>query len=251
VNLLLAASLVLGGVFGQQVAPHQVQIGLSAEGRPLYGYWLGDGPTAVVVIGGIHGRPEGNSSDLVWQMLNWFAGTGLPSRRVSLLLMPEANPDGLADGTRELADGVDANRNFPTLDWTASTYAAGRRLPDGGGNRPLSEPETVALAGVIQHVHPAVVVSYHSAGGFVMGGPLAERSNLLDLFADASAYPIEPFVAYPVTGDFAQWCDEIGIPTIEVELSDHLDPEQDRNLAGVSAVLQALSAGVATIDRSY
>jgi hypothetical protein len=58
-------------------------------------------------------------------------------------------------------------------------------------------------------------------------------------------------VAYPVTGDFAQWCDEIGVPTIEVELSDHADPERDRNLAGVWAVLQAVSAGVAAIDPSY
>jgi hypothetical protein len=95
------------------------------------------------------------------------------------------------------------------------------------------------------------VISYHSAGGFAMGGPLAERSGLLDLFADASTYPVEPFVAYPVTGDFAQWCDEIGVPTIEVELSDHADPERDRNLAGVWAVLQAVSAGVAAIDPSY
>jgi hypothetical protein len=95
------------------------------------------------------------------------------------------------------------------------------------------------------------VVSYHAVGGFVMGGPAAERSGLLNVFAEASAYPIEPFVAYPVTGDFARWCDELGIPTIEVELTDRVDPELDRNLGGVTAVLGALGSRLAAIDPSY
>jgi murein peptide amidase A len=251
VHLLLAGWLLLGSLVAQQVAPRQLHLGFSAEGRPIDGYWLGDGPIPVLVVGGLHGRPEGNSSDLVWQLLNRFVQIGLPSRRVSLLLLPDANPDGLADNRRELADGVDPNRNFPTSDWTVSTYAAGRELPDGGGRGPLSEPETVTLAGAIARFRPAAVVSYHAAGGFVMGGPAAQRSGLLDVFADATAYPIEPFLAYPVTGDFAQWCDELGIPTIEVELIDHAHPELDRNFAGVTAVLGALGSRLAAIDPSY
>jgi murein peptide amidase A len=38
-----------------------------------------------------------------------------PPRGVQLWLVPELNPDGVAAGTRQNADGVDLNRNFPYL----------------------------------------------------------------------------------------------------------------------------------------
>jgi len=65
---------------------------------------------------------------------------------------------------------------------------------------------------------------------------------MLAAYADNSGYPARQFVAYPVTGDFAQWCDDLGIPTVEVELSDHFNPELDRNLAGIEAALQEIVA---------
>jgi protein MpaA len=229
-------------LFAQQAEPRQLHLGLSAEGRPIDGYWLGaPNASAVIVVGGIHGRPEINSSDLVWRLLDHFAELGVPPH-VSVLFVPEANPDGIAEGTRELTDGVDPNRNFPTPDWQPGTFGPGKWLPDGGGGWPLSEPETVALARVVERVHPAALLSYHSAGGVAMGGEASERAGLLATYSEVSGYPARPFVAYPVTGDFAQWCDDIGIPTLEVELTDHVDPEVDRNLLGVQAVLDRLSS---------
>jgi len=155
VGVALAAWLLIGGL----LEPRQLTYGRSAEGRPLNAYWLGAGSAAVMIVGGIHGRPEINASDLVWQLLDYFVGEpeALP-RGVKLLFVPEPNPDGLADGTRELADGVDPNRNFPTSDWVPDTYGPGNWLADGGG----------------------------------------------------------------------------------AQLTDHFDPEVDRNLAGVEAVLQSL-----------
>src|SRR5438552_618277 len=158
--------------------PKQVQLGQSQEGRPILAYTLGDGPPALLVIGGIHGAPEINSSALVWQLLTYFADEpdAMP-QGVSLVFVPEANPDGIADGTRELADGIDPNRNWPTEDWSPDTYAPGGRwLEGGGGEEPLSEPETIALAAFIEHTRPVSILSYHSAAGIAMGGPAAERS---------------------------------------------------------------------------
>jgi murein peptide amidase A len=249
---LALASLLLSTLLAQPAGGRPVHLGTSGEGRPLTGYWLGTGPDTLIVVGGIHGRPEANSSALVWQLLDYFesGGSALPPR-LQLLFVPEANPDGLANGSRELADGVDPNRNFPTADWTPGTYGPGRWLPDGGGGWPLSEPETIALAQMIERIHPAAVLSYHSAAAIATGGASAQSSGLLDVYAEVSGYPPRQFAAYPVTGDFAQWCDEIGIPTIEVELSDHFDSELDRNRVAVQAVLDQLMANTAGSDPSY
>jgi protein MpaA len=241
-SLIVAGWLLASSLYAQQLAPRQVQLGVSREGRALNGYWLGTGPQPVIVVGGIHGRPERNASELVWNLLEYFTTeTGALPRTQSLLFVPEANPDGMADGTRELSDGIDPNRNFPTADWAQGTYGPGKWLRDGGGDWPLSEPETVALAQMIERLHPIAVFSYHSAAGIAMGGATSEADGMLAAYAEASGYPAQQFMAYPVTGDFAQWCDEIGIPTVEVELTDHFDPELDRNLAGVQAVLATLA----------
>src|SRR5438128_91320 len=83
-----------------------------------------------------------------------------------------------AASTGELADGVDPNRNFPTRDWRPATYGPGKWLADGGGEDPLSEPETVALANLIERVHPVAVLSYHSAAGIAMGGTAAVSTDM-------------------------------------------------------------------------
>jgi murein peptide amidase A len=240
---VLAACCLAGAMVGTSGVPSQVHLGDSSQGRPIDGYLLGSGPATAVIVGGIHGRPELNASELVWQMLEYFEDdpAAIP-HGLELLFVPEANPDGLAAGTRELADGVDPNRNFPTHDWSPATYGPGKWLADGGGDGPLSEPETVALANLVERLHPVAVLSYHSAAGVAMGGPAAESAGMLAAYADHSGYPARQFVAYPVTGDFAQWCDDLGIPTVEVELSDHADAELERNLAGMQAALEEIVA---------
>ncbi|HEV7665091.1 MAG TPA: M14 family zinc carboxypeptidase, partial [Chloroflexota bacterium] len=228
-----------------QPTPRQVHVGRSGEGRPIDAYLLGDGPLPILIIGGMHGAPELNSSAVVWEMLDAFASSE-PALQpgVALVFLPEANPDGLADGTRELADGVDANRNWPTADWRPETYGPGGTwLADGGGDQPLSEPETVALAEFVARLQPIAVFSYHSAAGIAMGGSASDRTGLLAAYAAASGYPTSNFLAYPVTGDFAQWLDEQDIPTVEVELTDHWRSEVERNLAGVQAVLERIIVG--------
>jgi protein MpaA len=77
-----------------------------------------------------------------------------PLDDVDLWLVPDANPDGRAAGTRRNAHGVDLNRNFPH-----------RWRPLGGafysGQRPASEPETRALMRLIRRVKPAVTIWFH------------------------------------------------------------------------------------------
>ena len=221
----------------------QVRIGASAEGRPIDVYIVGQATHEVLVVGGIHGAPEANTSVLVWDLLSTFASQPqLMPPNLDIAFVPQANPDGLADGTRELADGVDPNRNWPTPDWSPDSFGPDGYLAAGGGPQPWSEPETRALAAFVQQSHPVAVLSYHSAEGLVMGGPNARALGLFDAYVEASGYIGGYFIAYSVAGDFAQWLDDdSNIPTIEVELPDHANADVERNLAGVLAVVQRVA----------
>jgi protein MpaA len=226
------------GVIGSQV------IGFSSQGRPLTVYQLGTGLRSVLVVGGIDGGTESNTTGLVDQLLERLPDApDLLHAGFVLLLLPAINPDGLASGTRMLADGVDANRNWPTADWTPDTYVAGPTLiPGGGGAYPWSEPETRALAAYVQRVRPSLIVSYHSAAALVMAGPAARAIGLDRLYAGIAGYAWGDWVAYPVTGDFAQWTENQGIPTVEVELPDHTSTDFDANFSAFQAVLGAMRA---------
>jgi protein MpaA len=220
-------------------------IGTSQAGRPLNIYQLGTGPRAVVVVGGIDGGTEGNTTALVEQLIDTLAGQpALVPPELTLLFLPAANPDGVAAGVRWLNDGVDENRNWPTADWTMDTYVSGPTfIAGGGGTAPFSEPETRDLAAFVHQVRPGMIVSYHSAAGLVMSGPAARRLGLDALYSNVVGYPAGDWTAYPVTGDFAQWAENQGVPTIEIELPDHSTTDFDDNLGAFEAVLIRMAGG--------
>ena len=212
---------------------------MSAEGRPLIVYQLGAGSRSILVVGGIDGGTESNTTALVDELLERLpAEQDLLESGFVVLLLPAANPDGLVNGDRMLADGVDANRNWPTGDWSPDTYVAGPTLvPGGGGPYPFSEPETRALAAFVQAIRPSLIVSYHSAAGLVMTGPNARALGLDTLYAGATGYSSGDWVAYPVTGDFAQWTEDQNIPTVEVELPDHTTTDFDANFSAFAELI--------------
>src|SRR5579862_7119663 len=84
-------------------------LGHSVLGRPIDGVELGDlgAKTRVVVICCIHGNEDAGLA-VVQQLERMRVPQG-----VDLWLVEDANPDGVAAGTRDNAHGVDLNRNFP------------------------------------------------------------------------------------------------------------------------------------------
>jgi protein MpaA len=219
-------------------------LGYSRQGRPLLAYRLGSGSRTGLVIGGIHAGTEANTAELVQQLLERARDVPelLPAD-LTLEWLPVANPDGLMNGTRFLSTGVDPNRNWPTLDWSADTYASSPLGPElvlgGGGSLPLSEPETVTLAALCLRLQPGALVSYHSAADLVTGGPAARSLGLDLVYAQAAGYRLGDWTAYPVTGDFAQWAEDQGIPTVEVELPDHASTDVEANWNGLLSLLWA------------
>jgi protein MpaA len=132
-------------------AIHREVIGHSVEGRPIRFVAIGDqnAPTKVLVVGCIHGN-EGAGIPIALRLERIR-----PPKGVQFWIVPDLNPDGHAAGTRQNADGVDLNRNWP-LGWRKH-----RGGPFDSGPRPLSEPETRAAARLILRIHPDVSIWYH------------------------------------------------------------------------------------------
>jgi hypothetical protein len=226
-------------------------LGLSQGGLPVSVFWVGSGARAVVVQGAFHGGPEINTAYLTFRLRDYFAANPeqIPAG-LRLGFIPEANPDGIALDSRQYLSGVDPNRNWDTPDWQSDAYDSNGVLRRGlGGPYPMSEPETRWLADWLLGLRPAVVVQYHSRGGFVLGS-----RELAEAYGAASGYYVPParppgqagpgaggLLPYRATGSLGRWLGLQGIPSVFIELSNYTDPEFGRNLAGLLAVLNALA----------
>ena len=125
-----------------------------------------------------------------------------------------ANPDGLAAGSKNNARGVDLNRNFAARSWI-STHAPGYHP----GAVPESEPETRALARLIEHSGARRLVALHSPFRTVnYDGParaLAER------MAAANGYGTSADIGYPTPGSFgSRYGVDLGFEVITLEIPD-------------------------------
>jgi protein MpaA len=128
-----------------------VSLGRSVRHRPIQAEVLGSAqaPRKVVVVGCIHG------DECAGVAIVRALARQAPPAGVRLWLVPTLNPDGMAARTRQNADGVDLNRNFPYR-W--------RPLADpvyNSGPRPSSEPETRAAMRLIARIRPSVTIWYH------------------------------------------------------------------------------------------
>ena len=111
-----------------------------------------DDSVAGLLVAAQHGE-EGATALLVRRLLE-----RVTARETGWAVVPVANPDGLLNGTRQNAAGVDLNRNFPADTWRPDdsfTFPPGiedeRRVAENRtnlsspGEHAGSEPETQAL----------------------------------------------------------------------------------------------------------
>ncbi|MGE4500878.1 MAG: M14 family zinc carboxypeptidase [Hydrogenovibrio sp.] len=101
------------------------------------------------------------------------------------LFLPLANPDGLfqSPATRQNADGVDLNRNFPSPDWDELAIRTWknhyrmnkRRYP---GPTAASEPETQWMVQLVERFKPTAIISIHAPYGLLdYDGPEHAQPN--------------------------------------------------------------------------
>ena len=231
-----------------EAAPGAQVIGYSVEGRPISAYRIGDGPLKVVLAGDIHGGLEANTHILAQQLLAHFQDhpSEVPAD-VSLWIIPTLNPDGLAAGTRWNAHDVDLNRNADTdldgcggNDWSPDTVGLEGPHPGAGGDYPFSEPEIRAVRDFLADAW--IAVFYHSAAGAIYGDNCQRHlpsTRLAAILSEATGYPVpaDGWTSYPITGEIGDYLAGEGVASVTIELTDHDDPELERNLAGVRAIL--------------
>ncbi len=201
-------------------------IGTSVQGRGITGYRFGSGDSYVVFVGGTHGD-EKSSTYTLNSFVDYLEAhyDQIPANR-TIVIIPNLNPDGYAKTQRTNANNVDLNRNFPANNWKQGVSMPGGSFnPNGGGNAPLSEPESGSLADYILSVNPRLVLTYHAAAGVVMPNDSGDSVALAQTYDQKSNLNYEPssqtgaIFTYDTTGSFEEWLyDKHNIPTLLVEL---------------------------------
>jgi len=201
-----------------------------------------------MIIAGIHGGYEWNTVELAYQLIDLLTKEPerVPSDR-TLYILPNLNPDGYEndkgpDG-RANANNVDINRNWDA-NWQANWYGKNcwsyRFITAGTG--PESEPETQALRDFLIEMNIEAVISYHSAAGSIFSGgyPYDEVSiNLANKLAIASSYRFPPnYGDCLYTGQFIDWTSAQGIPSVDIELRNHVDTDYLINVSILEAFLR-------------
>jgi predicted deacylase len=230
--------------FSGRMICHTTQaIGYSAGGRPIMAYTFGSGP-AILYTGTIHGN-EISTQSLMYYWIDELEANAraIPSGR-SAVVIPAINPDGVAAGSRTNMHNVDLNRNFATSDWRKDiTDINNHPFPGGGGNSPMSEPETQALAGFVQGLRPSLILSYHSIGGLVAANQAGISGAYAATYARLSGYSNttgqSDTFEYSVSGTADDWyAQRLGIASILVELGSHTYSQFGLNQTAMWAMLR-------------
>jgi len=183
------------------------EIGRTTLGRPIAARRFGPGEgRPLIVVGGVHGD-EPSTVEAALELARTL-GASPPGRPV--WVVPALNADGVAAGTKNSARDVDLNRNFPARNFTAAHQP--RYFP---GDAPLSEPETRALAALIEGA--AGVVAVHAPFACVNhDGPAAAWAEAV---AAACGWPARADIGYPTPGSLGSWLGrDRGVPVLTLEL---------------------------------
>lgn len=184
----------------------------SVQGRDieLFGYNEHKNGKTVLIIGVFHGdEPQGEI------LINRFIKENQCVPKNKLLFIPCLNPDGKALNTRQNANGVDLNRNFPTKN---------RKIIEDehyfGGKEPSSEPETKFIINILEKYTPDFILTLHTPYKVVnFDGPARKQAEILSKII---GYPVSEDIGYETPGSFGTYAGkEKHIPTITLELADN------------------------------
>jgi hypothetical protein len=250
IGLLLTLCFALfAPALAQTPTPEVVDLtlGSSTQGRPINAVRIGSGSRKLVLVSATHGYPERNTYELAQQLIAHFrANPRAVPPELRLYIVPLHNPDGLALGRRQNANGVDLNRNMdtsadtcPENDWSQRVAGAYGIVSDTGGPYSDSEVESRVLRDFLLDADG--VILFHSNAGVVFPACNHEPSiTMARIFAEGAGYAFIPrWDLYAITGGIHDWAGGLGIAAITPELVTGDQPELAQNLGGVEAVLRS------------
>jgi hypothetical protein len=208
------------------------ELARSRLGRAVVAGVFGPGRGRVcLVVGGVHGDEPASVAASV-ELVHALAASP-PSRPVWVL--PVLNPDGIAAGTKDAASGVDLNRNFP-----AKNFSHAHPPGYDPGPRPLSEPETVALDGLVGRLDLEGIVAVHAPFACVnFDGPAGAWAARVSV---ACGWPVRGDLGYPTPGSLGSWLGrDRGLPVLTLELPP--GPFSSFREPAVGALLAAVAPG--------
>ena len=180
-------------------------IGTSVQGYPLVCQVVGRGPDVTLVMATIHGS-EPAGTPLVRRLARHLQEYPDLLNGRAVVLLPVANPDGMARENRYNAHGVELNRNFE----------AANRVTDGhSGQTALSEPEARAIRQLVLEYKPDRIVSLHQPLSCIdYDGPAEPLASRMGEYCDL---PVKKVGARPGSlGSYAGVT--LGIPIITFEM---------------------------------
>lgn len=217
--------------------PGQTAYGTTVEGRPIEVQRVGTAPTTVLLFSNIHGN-EVDAAPILDEVVARASQDPALAGSLTLLVVRRVNPDGFERETRRNAHGIDINRNFPTRNFEVGD-PADRYY---GGAEAFTEPETKALAALVEKERPVAIVAIHSALKFVNYDGPAE--GIAKAIAAPLGYRVDGEIGYPTPGSFGTWAGrERGIATVTLELPKRPTPEESAaTVEGLLAALRVVSS---------
>jgi len=191
-------------------------VGKSIQNRPIEYSVLGQGRDVTFILAAIHGS-EPAGIPLVRRLSQYLQQYPHLLQGRKVVLLPVANPDGVAHNSRYNARGVDLNRNFST---------ANRINSKRFGYTALSEPEARVIEQLIRQYAPGRVVSIHQPLACIdYDGPALALARRMAEYCNLPLIKLGP-----KPGSLGSYAGvTLRIPTITLELprtSDRLNSER-------------------------
>lgn len=260
--------------------------GRSVEGRPLWRFDMGSrAPDAPVIMltALIHGVEMIGSVALLDVVSRLATDDRGLFDRARVVVVPMVNADALANNMdrlhrgriafqRKNANGVDLNRNFPSVAAIAPRHpfagSTWRWSPHYRGPAPLSEPESRAVRDVAMEARPSMAVGFHSFGNLLLYPWAWTRAlnprfprykglarSFVNALEDGPYRCRQAIEYYPTVGDLDDWLDAtFGTLAFTVEVGGldrrlfnprrFINPFCWMNPVNVEGTVRALSPGV-------
>ncbi len=204
----------------------KIVIGSSLFGHQILCYGVIKSPYPKAIIqGSIHAREYITGYLTLKLMQNFY----LKGKVGSLYFIPVMNPDGVMIALNKdklykaNGRGVDLNVNFDARWSTGSQNVRKRASENYIGEKPFSEPETMALRDFTLKIKPDYTISYHSKGQEIYYEFFQENADrdleLAKIVASLTGYQIKK--TPNSAGGYKDWCiQELGIPSLTIEVGD-------------------------------